>query len=217
MSNGREIVGVALFIGALGFGVRAASAYQKKQGEVWLDYEPPTQQPTPRSPINLGWLDNLWGSGGGGGYSPTPTPAPSVPSQINNDVLTLARTIYGEAASETQAGKEAVANVVINRARDRRWPSSIASVCRQPWQFSCWNANDPMRARIENKWPGSSNVFDQCVAIAETATRYQLADRTGGATHYYANYIGVPAWVTNSPNARVSVQIGVHKFYTGIA
>lgn len=222
MSRSTQLVGVALFVGAMGFAVRAASAYTKNDGEVWLDYEPPVA-PEPRSEIDFSWINDLFGRGsadvyvppisGGGTYTPTTPVAPTA----NNDVLTLARTIYGEAASETQAGKEAVANVVMNRVRDRRWPSNVSSVCRQPWQFSCWNASDPMRARIEKLFPGANAAFNQCLSIAETAVKYQLADRTHGATHYYANYIAQPAWVGASPNAVMTTQIGVHKFYRGIA
>ncbi|PCJ90937.1 MAG: hypothetical protein COA52_09650 [Hyphomicrobiales bacterium] len=220
MSDRAKVAGVALLIGAMAFAVRAASAYNKAQGNVWLDYQTPEPSGPPTT-IDLSWLDNVFGGGGGsaplpfwggggGGYTPAPT------SQVSNDVLTLARTIYGEAASENNAGKEAVANVVINRVRDRRYPSNIASVCRQSWQFSCWNAADPMRARIEGKLPGSSNVFDQCIQVATQAENYQLGDRTGGATHYHAKYIADPFWVAASPNARISARIGVHIFYTGI-
>lgn len=226
MSKSTQLVGVALFIGAMGFAVRAASAYAQNQGEVWLDYEPPAE-PETRNEIDLSWLGDLFGRASGGGsadvYVPpslgggTYTPTTPVAPTASNDVLTLARTIYGEAASETQSGKEAVANVVMNRVRDRRWPSNVASVCRQPWQFSCWNASDPMRARIEKLFPGANAAFNQCLAIAEIAAKYQLADRTHGATHYYANYIAEPNWIAASPNAVMTKQIGVHKFYRGIA
>ena len=68
---------------------------------------------------------------------------------------TLARTIYGEARGEPIRGKEAVAAVVLNRvgrAMERGgwwWGSSVAEVCRRPWQFSCWNADDANRTKIE--------------------------------------------------------------------
>lgn len=226
MSKSTQLVGVALFIGAMGFAVRAASAYTQNQGDVWLDYEPPVE-PKTRSEIDFSWLNGLFGSGSGGSsadvYVPpssggvTYTPTTPVVPVASTDVLTLARTIYGEAASETQSGKEAVANVVMNRVRDRRWPSNVASVCRQPWQFSCWNASDAMRSRIENLFPGANSAFNQCLAIAETAVKFQLADRTRGATHYYASYIAQPSWIGKSPDAVMTTQIGVHKFYRGIA
>lgn len=227
MSKSQQIVGVALFLGAMGFAVRAAAAYSKSDGQVWLDYEPPAAPPA-KKPIDFSWLENLFGGGfsqvppspppvqsGGGGYVP-PSPPPAA-SNVSGDVLTLARTIYGEAAQESQIGKEAIANVVMNRVRSRRWPNTVTAVCRQPWQFSAWNANDPMRARIEKLWPGSNSTFNTCIAIAERAVRYQLPDQTNGATHYYATYIPEPSWVRNSPDRVMTRQIGVHKFYKGIA
>lgn len=235
MSKARQLAGLALVIGAIGFGIRAASAYRKSEGQVWLDYEPPTT-PAPRRPINidLGFLDNWFGGGGStpppnsnpmppvvyppsGGAGYTPPSATPITGAVDRDTLTLARTIYGEAAQESQRGKEAVANVVMNRVRSRRWPSGVADVCLQPWQFSCWNAADPMRRRIENMQPGHNSAFNQCLAIARRAVDRQLGDHTNGATHYYASYIPEPRWIGASPNAVMTLQVGVHKFYKGIA
>lgn len=226
MSKSTQLVGVALFIGAMGFAVRAASAYAQNQGEVWLDYEPPAE-PETRSEIDFSWLGNLFGRGSVGGsadvYVPpsvgggTYTPATPVAPTASRDVLTVARTIYGEAGRETQVGKEAVAGVIMNRTRDRRWPSGFAAVCLQNRQFSCWNDEDPQRPIIQNLFPGANSTFNTCLAIAEKAVRYQLPDQSRGADHYYANYIAQPAWLRKSPDAVLTRQIGVHKFYTGIS
>src|SRR3990167_10047312 len=43
----------------------------------------------------------------------------------------LARTIYFEARSEPVLGQIAVAQVVINRMRDRRWPNTVCGVVKQ--------------------------------------------------------------------------------------
>lgn len=90
------------------------------------------------------------------------------------EVEVLARTIYGEARGETVRGKEAVACVVLNRvqrAKDRSgywWGDSIESVCFKPWQFSCWNENDPNHQKILSVEPGHK-VFDTCLRIARRA------------------------------------------------
>jgi spore germination cell wall hydrolase CwlJ-like protein len=135
----------------------------------------------------------------------------------SEDVLTLARTIYGEAAGESSAGKEAVASVVMNRVRSSRYPNSAAEVCLQKSQFSCWNPDDPNFAKIKNLQPGTNPVFESCYEIAERAVKGLLHDATDGAMHYYADYIPEPSWVTNSPNAKLTAKIGHHLFYTGIA
>ncbi len=92
------------------------------------------------------------------------------------------RTIIGEAAGESPVGQAAVAHVLMNRARDERWPSDIAEVALQPKQFSAWNSgaggNNP------GKWETDSKAYQN----ASAALDYALAseDPTGGATHYYS-------------------------------
>lgn len=57
---------------------------------------------------------------------------------------TLTKTIWGEARGEGREGMIAVAWVILNRASiGGWWGNSIETVCLKPWQFSCWNANDP--------------------------------------------------------------------------
>lgn len=107
------------------------------------------------------------------------------------DILTLARTLYGEAEANNETDAEAIAHVVMNRVRLPNWPDDISEVCLQPWQFSCWNQNDPNRARIlkaKGAW------FDQCKQIAETVAKGLSPDPTNRSTHYFASYVKRPAW-----------------------
>ena len=48
----------------------------------------------------------------------------------------LARAVYYESKGEPLAGQLTVAEVIINRARSGRFPSTICGVVRQPGQFS---------------------------------------------------------------------------------
>lgn len=146
-----------------------------------------------------------------------PANAPAAAGNAATDMLTLARTIYGEAAGEPWMGKEAVAHVVLNRSRSGRYPASVTEVCLQPKQFSCWNANDPNFPKIRNLQPGADTVFDNCCEIAGKALHGLLNDPTGGALHYHADYIDKPSWVVRSPSAKLTAMIGHHLFYTGIA
>ena len=136
---------------------------------------------------------------------------------IDPAVETLARTIYGEARGERVLGKEAVAAVVLNRVRRARrhgrywWGSTIHEVCRRPWQFSCWNASDPNRAKIEAV-DGRNRTFRTCLRVAERALRGELEDPTDGATHYHAAGVA-PPW---SRGRRPSAEIGRHIFYNDI-
>ena len=73
----------------------------------------------------------------------------------DEDVDALARTVFGEARGECLSGQEAVASVILNRVAfsGRRggywWGNTVYEVCHKPWQFSCWNQNDPNRRLLE--------------------------------------------------------------------
>ncbi|MEI9423440.1 cell wall hydrolase [Mesorhizobium sp. Cs1299R1N1] len=156
---------------------------------------------------------------------PTTKPVPGSPvGGTTQDVLILARTLYGEARGEFDAeGKgdfavEAVANVVINRVVAKfRKKTTVQGVCLDPKQFSCWNGSDPNRSKIIKLVKGSDAPrFDRCLDIATRAVAGQIADHTGGALHYHATGIVKPSWVKNSPAAKVSLKVGHHIFYVGI-
>jgi len=129
--------------------------------------------------------------------------------------LALARTVYGEARGEGVRGMEAVANVVMNRAgAGGWWGDTVLSVVMKPFQFSVWNPGDPNRALILGKFPYQGDaIFDQAWEIAGDAMALELADITGGATHYHADSI-LPVWARDQVPV---AEIGRHVFYRGIA
>lgn len=150
-----------------------------------------------------------------GGSQPKPTSRPRVPR--NPAVDTLARTLYGEARGELVRGKEAVAAVVMNRVRRAMerggywWGADVVGVCRKPWQFACWNENDPNRKKIEAVGRDNRN-FQSCIRIARRAVSGTLKDPTGGATHYHATG-QTPPWARDREPSAV---IGGHKFYNDV-
>ncbi len=125
------------------------------------------------------------------------------------DIEIMARTIYGEARGETQLAKLAVASVILNRVRKGGWfGNSIIEVCKKPKQFSCWNSDDPNRAKIEAVGWGDLD-FQRCALAALQALTAQEADPTQGATHYHA--IGIkPKW---ADSLKMFGSIGHHVFY----
>lgn len=134
---------------------------------------------------------------------------------VDAEILTLARTLWGEARGEPTTGQEAVANVIINRMKSPRYPNTISKVCLQPMQFSCWNRNDPNFRKIGKLVKGSDKIFDKLLELASRAAKGMLVDNTSGALHYHAKQV-LPTWVTNSPKAKVVLDVGNHLFYTGI-
>lgn len=155
--------------------------------------------------------------------APAQPPLPAAAAPASADIDTLARTLWGEARGEGPAGMAAVAHVVFNRvAACSWWGRDVVAVCRQPWQFSCWNANDPNAARLPRLDTADADfrlALDaaRCVAAAEGsgARRLPGGDPTGGATHYYAPaVVAPPRWARGvTPCAR----IGRHLFFKDIA
>jgi len=130
----------------------------------------------------------------------------------------LARTLWGEARGEPVRGKEAVAAVVLNRvarAKERNgqywWGNSVETVCRKPWQFSCWNDTDPNAAKLRQVGP-ADRQFRICIRIARRAIGGSLDDPTGGATHYHRRG-SLPAWARR---VDPSAEIGHHLFYNDV-
>ena len=141
------------------------------------------------------------------------------PPATQTDFDVLARTLWGEARGEGRAGMEAVAcvalarqAVVIRRPGRRRQfgGPDVASICRAPMQFSCWNAGDP-----NYRWLTAPTIaaadFMVARAIAIKALNGQLLDTTGGADHYCVSRIaGQTAWARGKTPTAV---IGGHSFF----
>ncbi len=138
---------------------------------------------------------------------------PSQAGALDSSVETLARTLWGEARGETKAGREAIASVVLNRLKKpQQFGGTIEEVCLKPFQFSCWNANDPNLPKLKAV-DSNDPVFAECLSIAENAAKSTLSDPTNGADHYHAKGI-IPPWARDKSPCAV---IGNHLFYNNIA
>lgn len=129
---------------------------------------------------------------------------------------TLARTLWGEARGEGSAGMQAVAQVVLNRLTIAQklggywWGNDIVQICQKPYQFSCWNKDDPNRAKLIQISVDKDIYFATALRIARRALAGALGeDITEGATHYHAAGIS-PYWVKDQ---RPSTVLGNHIFY----
>lgn len=157
--------------------------------------------------------------------------SPRLPSPATaQEIEILARTIYGEARGEPLRGRVAVAWVILNRTRadigaDGKpdwWGEGIIGVCCKPWQFSCWNENDPNRAKL-TAVSLDDDVFRECHAIATLTAKVAgkgdadleplFSDPTGGAVAYVTRALldrNPPAWARDrAPDA----WIGNHAFF----
>ncbi len=132
----------------------------------------------------------------------------SAAEDISEEHKCLSEAVYYEARSERVEGQLAVAEVVLNRVADHRYPNSVCEVVYQgatrttgcQFTFTCDGAlNTPPRGW---RWDA-----------AKTVAAHVLMDlherRTGAATHYHATYVD-PVW--NAGLIRTE-RIGTHIFY----
>lgn len=124
------------------------------------------------------------------------------------DPLTcLAVAIFFEARGEPVVAKEAVANVIINRVEDRRYPNSVCAVVNEHKAFSYTHdglSDDPTRHtghQDKIAWVESQEV-------AKEALSGNLLGIT--STHYHATNV-LPFW---SKHYSLDARIGNHLFYT---
>jgi spore germination cell wall hydrolase CwlJ-like protein len=122
-------------------------------------------------------------------------------------------TLFGEASNQGEDGEIAVAWVVRNRMRDTRWPNTVAEVCLQRSQFSCWIAADWNTAnllRMLTAYLGKTQDFLQARSIAQWVFGgFTSLDPTHGANHYHTRDV-VPTWRDPS---KVTYEYRQHIFY----
>lgn len=142
-----------------------------------------------------------------------PTPArpfylKALGPQRDRALLCLTQAIYYEAALEPVEGQEAVAQVILNRARHPAFPKSICGVVYQGSQqvtgcqfsFTCNGSRDR---------PPAPDFWQRAHAVAEQAVSGFVMRQVGTATHYHADYV-FPRW---GPTLVKLTQIGAHIFY----
>jgi hypothetical protein len=153
---------------------------------------------------------------GGGPRRVEPVGSVRAVSPGGHDRTVLAQTLWGEARGEGELGMKAVACVVLNRFDTRyRGKQTVAEVCLDPWQFSCWNLNDPNRAELDRVTRRFDASYSLALVIADLALGGRLPDITDRARHYVATSLRLrPDWLRGKKPCAV---IGRHEFYNDVA
>lgn len=131
-------------------------------------------------------------------------------------LVCLATAIYFEARGEPIIGQIAVANVIINRVYDERYPDDICSVVTQGPTYT-WKPDYPIRDKCQfsfycdgkSDYAPKGNTWDISVMVAYGVMSMRTYDVTEGATHYHATYV-YPDWAESKQK---TVQINNHVFY----
>jgi spore germination cell wall hydrolase CwlJ-like protein len=134
----------------------------------------------------------------------------------DRDVLAL--TLWGEARGESLVGQIAVGWTIRNRVNDGKakswWGEGYAGVCQKPYQFSCWNKNDPNFVYLTGAKQIPFRELAQARIAADEVIDGKVADPTGGATHYYSTTMPKPpAWTAG---AKQTLQLGHHLFFKNV-
>jgi spore germination cell wall hydrolase CwlJ-like protein len=129
---------------------------------------------------------------------------------VDAEIACLALTIYYEARGESEQGKLAVGQVVMNRTRSTRFPASICDVVqeggerRHQCQFSWWC--DGLSDR-----PRDKPALRESLRLAQVIYHGCMPDPTRGALWYHSTAVN-PAWSRTSGPGK---KIGRHVFYRG--
>ncbi|MEL6583928.1 MAG: cell wall hydrolase [Pseudomonadota bacterium] len=120
----------------------------------------------------------------------------------------LTQALYFEARGESISGQIAVAEVILNRVDDSRYPDSICGVIRQ-------GEERRNRCQFSYMCDGKLETINERTAWERLGkiSRLMLDGRprflTDGATHYHATHVE-PFWASRLIQ---TVWIGRHKFY----
>lgn len=166
--------------------------------------------------------------------APTPRPQPSVTSDLlaayveagyqpthkrieyaNGERECLAQAIYHEARGESLMGQKAVANIIVNRARSERFPSTLCAVIYQnadqgryrcQFTFACDGRDDTPGER--RAWIRSQEVARE--VYAEFAKGEDIGVLPGTALYYHTTAVR-PSWANTF--SRVAT-VDSHIFYS---
>ncbi len=166
----------------------------------------------------LAWGLDLPAAGLSPFFGPSAAPHildPAPPFHLQADATTRARAVdcladavYYEAAGEPREGREAVAQVVLNRVRHPNYPKSVCGVVFEgsaramgcQFTFTC---DGSLR-----RTPDTIGWRD-AVEVAAAALDGFVSPFVGGSTHYHAVRVR-PVWSTAMKPTR---RIGAHQFY----
>lgn len=127
--------------------------------------------------------------------------AQDAPESVDDELRCLAGAIYFESKGEPLAGQLAVADVIINRTKSNKFPSTICGVVEQPGQFSfVRNGEIP---HIDADRP----AYRTAMAVAQIALAKDWQNPAPTALYFHARSVR-PGWGFTQV-----ASIGHHVFY----
>ena len=122
-------------------------------------------------------------------------------------LMCMAVAVFFEARGEHYQGKEAVANVIINRVEDIRYPNSVCGVVSEHKAFSYTHdglSDDP----THHTGYRDKIAWVEAQGVAKDALEGNLLGMT--STHYHTTNV-LPFW---AKHYSLDTRVGNHLFYT---
>ena len=128
-------------------------------------------------------------------------------------LMCMAMNIYHEARNESTVGQMAVAQVVMNRVEDDRFPDDVGAVVTQGIHWE----SIPAKIRCQFSWycdglsdqPRNAKAFERSQEIAARVLEGWTGPSCDGAAHYDGDSV-MPNWAHH--HTRI-VKIDSHIFY----
>jgi len=129
-----------------------------------------------------------------------------------DEVTCLAKNIYYEARNQSVQGMYAVADVTLNRVKDKRWPGTVCEVVKQrrntggKWicQFS-WYCDG------KSDTPETQSIYNLCTMIAYVKLKTEDSSVLPQDVYWYHAKNVDPYWASAY---RRYTTIGDHTFYS---
>jgi len=129
-------------------------------------------------------------------------------------ILCLALNIYHEARNQPTIGQIAVAQVVMNRVLDDRYPDDVCDVVHQGLHYE---SGHPIMHKCQFSWycdgksdtPTDEAAYRYAEDVAEMVVTGNTYSHLDGATHYHTTEVA-PAWASGK---KFIVRINDHLFY----
>lgn len=138
-------------------------------------------------------------------------PVPGLTIEQQPEPVVIRMLGYGEARGEGPVGIAAVLWVLRNRALKR--DTSLKHEALRRLQFSCFNDDDPNRAKLLTAYKTDPAAWASVDAVATMFEHGHTADPTLGSTHYFvASMPNPPAWASAENGWQHRARIKSHEF-----
>lgn len=127
------------------------------------------------------------------------------------EVECLTEAIYFEARGENMEGYQAVAETILNRMGDKRYPATACGVAREGVQYSYYSDGMPETYAEKDR-----EVLEEIILVASHVLLGYTVDNTIGARHFYAHDKVTPFWTEDEQGPLPYVVFGNHTFVIGV-